>query len=186
VTEAELIRKIAEGSEEGFSELVKSCQQNVFRVCIGFVHNREDAEDLAQEVFIEAYKSIKHFRGEAKISTWLYRIAVNKSLNFLKKKKTSAILERMELLFAIGIRKELEDGQHPQKLMENKEISLVLKKAIESLPENQCTAFVLAKYESASYLQIAEIMNTSISAVESLLYRAKMNLQKKLVNHYKK
>ncbi|MFA6924360.1 MAG: RNA polymerase sigma factor [Bacteroidales bacterium] len=172
-----------------FEKAFYDFKDKVFSTCMGFVHNTEDAEDLVQEIFIEVYNSLEKFRYESKISTWIYRITVNKSLNYIRKQKRKNIIQTIELLF--DFRKvEFKESQissleQSQSKIENKELSLVLKNALNTLTGNQKTAFVLCKYDELSYQEIAEVMNISTSSVESLIHRAKINLQKKLLNYYK-
>ena len=182
-----IIQGLIDKDENTFRELVKSFQRNVFHTCLGFVHNTEDAEDIAQDVFIEVYRSVVNFKGNSKLSTWVYRIAVNKSLNHLRKYKQLKMLLSIEQMFggagdAVEADKDIEPGKEDDSL-EKKELRIVLSKAVDSLPENQRIAFTLAKYDDLSYLEIAEVMDMSLSAVESLIHRAKMNLQKRLLKY---
>jgi RNA polymerase sigma-70 factor (ECF subfamily) len=151
------------------------------------VKNSDDADDLTQEVFIEVYHSIYKFREESKLSTWIYRIAVNKSLEYLRKMKRKT---RFGFLFGIGdMDQQAQPGEvdfnHPGILAENREKAAILFQAIEKLPENQRIAFTLHKLEDLQYEQIAEVMQKSISSVESLMHRAKINLKKELYSYYK-
>ena len=190
MTDKEFVLEISKGNQQAFRKFVEKYQLTVLKICNGFIHNREDAEDITQEVFIEVYQSIHKFRGEAKLTTWLYRIAVNKSLNHLRKYKLKKNLKSIESLFMINknIINEIEDRRNlqPDDNMEQREKAYILHRAISSLSTNQRISFILNKYEDLSYKEIAEIMNTSLSAVESLIHRAKINLQKKLFNYYKK
>ena len=187
-----LINDIIKDKQKGFKSMVINYQQQVINTCYGFVHNRADAEDIAQEVFIEVFRSIDKFRGESKLSTWLYRIAVNKSLNFIRDNKKHTWLQSLDILFddEINSKKKYEladyKNKQPDQIVENKETKILLYKVIDSLPENQRIAFTLSKYEDLSYKEIADVMKVSLSSVESLIFRAKKNLQKKLINHYKK
>lgn len=158
----------------------------VLRTVNGFLHNEEDAKDLAQEVFIELYQSIHKFRKKASLSTWVYRIAVNKSLNFIRDNKRKRFWENIENVFSTGKEEKnaiVDPEKHAQSI-ESKENAEFLKKAIDSLPENQRIAFVLSKYDDLSNKKIAEVMDVSVSAVESLVHRAKQKLQKKLLNYF--
>jgi RNA polymerase sigma-70 factor (ECF subfamily) len=189
MNEEAIIKGLAEKDENAFREMVKSFQKNVFHTCLGFVHNEKDAEDISQEVFIEVYRSIGKFRGDSKLSTWIYRIAVNKSLNYLRKHKHNRVMLSIDQMFKSPQEPEVQANfEEPGKSdhnFERKELSKVLEKAIHSLPKNQQIAFTFSKYDDMSYLQIAEIMDISLSAVESLIHRAKLNLQKKLLNYWK-
>jgi RNA polymerase sigma-70 factor (ECF subfamily) len=189
MTDKELVREIGKGNQQVFRMLVEKYQSTIFKICNGFIHNKEDCEDIVQDVFIEVYQSIHNFRGEAKLTTWLYRIAVNKSLNYLRKTKIRRNILSMESLFGGDKSRpsEVEDNSiRPDENIEQNERARILFSALRALSTNQRIAFVLNKYEDLSYKEIAEIMNTSLPAVESLIHRAKINLQKKLYVHYKK
>ncbi len=187
MTEQELIRAINKGDQHAFQLLISKYQDQIFRVSLGFLHNKEDAEEIAQDVFIEVYHSIHKFREESKLATWLYRIAVNKSLNFLRKKKKHSILKSIDSFFINSDKPEFEiedvSQRHPLEIMEYREDAQRLYTVINSLPKNQRIAFTLNKYEDLAYKEIAEVMGLSLSGVESLIYRAKINLQKKLVSN---
>jgi RNA polymerase sigma-70 factor, ECF subfamily len=185
--ESEIIEGIKEGNEEAFRVLVDNYHQMVVNTCFGLLHNIDDAEDVAQEVFIEVFRSAGNFRGDSKITTWLYRIAVNRSLNFIRDNKRRKLVLTLENLISFKKPETITDcTANPELNLENIQRAQILHKAVDSLPENQRVAFTLNKYEDLSYLEISEIMNLSVSAVESLLYRSKQNLQKKLYRSYKK
>jgi RNA polymerase sigma-70 factor (ECF subfamily) len=124
------------------------------------------------------------------LSTWLHRIAVNKSLNHLRKNKIKKYIDDLESLIITNKQsaREIEDNKtmHPGKSIEQAEKARILYQAVNSLSVNQRISFILNKYDDLSYKEIAEIMNTTVSAVESLIHRAKINLQKKLYDYYKK
>jgi len=182
-----LVRDLKNGEEEAFRYLVDQYQDKVYNTCISFVKNPDDADDLTQEVFIEVYNSIHKFKEESKLSTWIYRISVNKSLQYLRKMKRK---KRFGFLIGIGDEGKLNDPakldfNHPGIMAENKEKAAILFQAIEKLPENQRIAFTLHKLEDLSYDQISEIMQKSLSSIESLMHRAKVNLKKELCHYYK-
>ena len=151
------------------------------------VQNHEDAEEVTQEVFIEVFYSRARFRGQSDLFTWIYRLAVNKSLDFLKAKKRKKRFALFTQLFHPNTGEplpELSHFDHPGVLSENKEDSRILFNAINQLPENQKTAFVLSKIEGLPQKEIAQIMAISEKATESLIRRAKENLRNFLKNHY--
>ena len=167
-----------------FEQIVSAYKNNVFNTCIGFVKNLTEAEDLAQEVFIEVFQKMHAFRGDSKIETWIYRIAVNKSLELLRKKNR---LKRKEGTSAVDIAdSEVPDFYHPGVALEQKERASILFKAIEKLPENQQVAFTLQKLEGLTVEDIGQIMRKSASSVESLLFRARENLKKELRTYYER
>lgn len=181
-----LIEQLKQGDETAFRQVVETWQDMVYNTALGIVQNAEDAEDVAQDVFIQVYQSISSFKGESKLSTWLYRIAIAKSLDHLRKKKRKKRFAFVKSLF--GENDELvvnpPDFHHPGVVLNNKERAAELFRAIEKLPENQRVAFVLNKVEGLSYQEISEVMKTSVSAIESLLHRAKANLRKILEDYY--
>ncbi len=191
MTEKQIIEGILQSEEEAFKELVDNYQSLVLNTCNGFLHNRQDAEDLTQEVFIEAFRSIPKFRGTSSLSTWLYRISVNKSLNFIRDNKKRQIMRSIDNPFSYKDKEnniQVEDTDPPYddiKDTENEKVEL-LHQSIASLPKNQKVAFSLNKFENLSYKQISEIMEISLSSVEGLIHRAKRNVQKKILKHYQK
>lgn len=190
MNEAGIIDKLKQGNESAFKELVENYRGMVVNTCFGLLHNREDAEDVAQDVFIEVFRSVENFRSDSKISTWLYRIAVNRSLNFIrdnkKRKWFQSFDDVMESKKEILNELNYQSADDPGSELENSQRALLLHEAIDSLPENQRVAFTLNKYEDLAYKEISEVMNLSVSSVESLIHRAKKNLQKKLHHCYKK
>jgi len=189
MNEAEIIQNLKKGDEKAFRVLVDKYRQLVVNTCFGLVHNIEDAEDIAQEVFIEVFRSISDFRGESKISTWLYRIAVNRSLNYIRDNKRrkwfTSIEDTAKSKKTIPHDVHNENYHDTNREIENKQRAEILHKAIDGLPKNQKIAFTLNKYENLSYKEISEVMLLSVSSVESLIHRAKKNLQKKLYAFYK-
>lgn len=183
---AGFIDQLRNREEKAFKQLVEEYQKMVFKTCMGIVHNDDDADDVAQEVFIEAFHSIDKFRADSKISTWLYRIAMNKSLNFIRDNKRNRLLQSIGLKSTPDIPDDEHNYDQPFEAVQQKQRKKIMDAAIDSLPENQRTAFVLSKFDELSYKEISEIMDISIPSVESLLFRAKQNLQKKLIHCYKK
>ena len=184
MTDQELITGILNNDKPVIQFLVSKYHKQVITTAFHFVHNMDDAEDLAQDVCIEILESIGQFKRTSSLSTWIYRITVNKSLNFVRKNKRKQLVKQFESFF------RKTDGNSSTMISEpsvienpydNTERKQMLDKAINSLPENQKTAFILSKYEELSYKEITEIMNLSLASVESLLQRAKQNLQKKLI-----
>jgi RNA polymerase sigma-70 factor (ECF subfamily) len=187
VTEKDLIKGLQTANDGAYRQLVATFQKQVFTTCLSFVHIPADADDLSQEVFIEIFRSAKNFRGDSRLSTWIYRIAVNKSLNHLRKQKRSRWLQSWEDFFSgnSGSDNNQQSDQLSSDLVEGSDRTNQLHQAIDRLPENQRTAFLLSKYDELPTRQIAEIMQTSQSAVDSLIFRAKTNLQKYLYQRYK-
>lgn len=166
-----------------FKQLLDDNKNRVYNTALNFVQNVEDAEDITQEVFIEVHRSLERFNHQSAVSTWIYRITVNKSLDFIRKKNRQ---KRFGFLTSIFGKEEGELShdkghfEHPGVLMENKEKAKILFETIDTLPENQKTAFILFHLEELSQKEIAEIMETTPKAIESLIQRAKAGLRQKL------
>ena len=189
MNEQDFIAQLIVGKQSAFSQLLDDYQQKVFGTCISFIPNKEDAEDVAQEVFLEVFKSIHKFKGDSKLSTWIYKIATNKCLEFIRKKNTKKRFAFMQTIMGneIPIDKTsyFTEVNHPGILLENKEKSAIIFRAINTLPESQRVIFTLAKIDGKSYQEIVEITGKSLSSVESIMFRAKKGLQQKLERFYK-
>ncbi|WP_418262216.1 RNA polymerase sigma factor [Flavobacterium faecale] len=172
-------------NQELFQEMYHEYKSLVYNVALSYVQNVEDAEEITQDVFVKLYQSIDSFKQQSTLKTWIYRITINKSLDFLKHKNSQ------KRFFIFGKRSENENEiqnissfEHPGILLENKEKSKLLFEVINQLNENQKTAFILSKIDGLSNPEISTIMELSISSVESLIFRAKDNLKKKLGNKF--
>jgi RNA polymerase sigma factor (sigma-70 family) len=185
--ENQLIELLKAQNETAFRNLVDNFQRKVFNTVLSIVQNTEEAEDVSQEVFIEVYQSVSKFKGESKLSTWIYRIATTKALEAYRKKHAQKRFSFLTSLFG-GEKDELihdsPDFEHPGVVLENKERAGILFQAINKLPENQRVAFTLHNIEGLSYQEITEVMQTSLSSVESMLFRAKSNLKVSLKGYY--
>ncbi len=177
-----LIKELKKGSPEAFRVLVERFSHDVINTCYSFVNSRDDAEDVAQEVFIEVYKTIARFRNESELSTWIYRISINKSLDFLRKQKRKKRIADLRDLF----KSKSKSAIPPHEQLEEKERKAILREQITLLPENQKVSLVLSQYDELSNKEIAKIMDISVSAVESLLHRARNNLRKRLGKYFEK
>lgn len=183
----EIITRLRMNDEKAFSTLVDLFSKKVYNTCIGMLQNIEDAEDVTQEIFITIHTNILQFKEESSLSTWIYRISVNKCLEFIRKKNRKKRSGIFKSIFSSDGEKAIEnhsDFIHPGIELENKERAQILFKAIDLLSEQQRTAYILHKVEQVSYNEIAAIMELSLSAVESLLFRAKQNLRKHLATYY--
>ncbi|HVZ55222.1 MAG TPA: RNA polymerase sigma factor [Chitinophagaceae bacterium] len=183
-----LIEQLRQGEEAAFRTIVETWQDMVYNTALGIVQQAEDAEDIAQEVFIQVHQSIGQFKGESKFSTWLYRITVTKALDHQRRRRRKKRFGLVRSLFSAENEPVVDpaDFQHPGILLDRKEHAGLLFAAIRQLPENQRVAFTLHKVEGLSYQEVSEVMNTSVSSVESLMHRARNNLKKYLENYYRK
>jgi RNA polymerase sigma-70 factor, ECF subfamily len=178
-----LMARVASGDDEAFEILVNRHQTSILNLIYRFVGDRAQAKDLAQEVFLRVWQAAKTYKPEAKFTTWIYRIATNLCLNELK----SARRKRWFSLHRTGedaektLEETLPDGSpSAEDLLLTRERTRRIADALQNLPANQRMALVLRRYDDLPYEEIARVMDCSVSAVESLLVRAKRTLQEKL------
>ncbi|MFM7023204.1 MAG: RNA polymerase sigma factor [Flavobacteriales bacterium] len=165
-----------------FEEIYEQNKRMVYNLALSYLQNHEDAQEVAQDVFVTVYQSVKNFNHQSRISTWIYRIAINKSLDFIRFKNRKKRFAFFSCIFYESgeVKYESIGFNHPGVELENKEALENIFAHINRLPEKQKTALILSKIEKLPQTEIAEIMNLSAKAVESLLGRAKENLLKKL------
>jgi RNA polymerase sigma-70 factor, ECF subfamily len=183
-----LLEKIAKKDENAFQVFVEKYHKLVLNVCNNILNNYDDSMDVSQEVFIKIYESIENFRGDSKVTTWLYRISVNKSLNYLRSKKKSKWFSSLDVLFNDNIKsyEPEDDSLKPGEDIEQEENKKALYYALRKLPEKQNIAITLNSLEDLSYKEISEVMQISVSEVGVLINRGKKKLQKLIIDYYKK
>lgn len=173
---------------QSFQLLVDDYSELVFNLSLSILQNRQEAEDATQEIFTIIYLSINSFKGDSKLSTWIYSIGTNKCRDILRRrnrKKRFAFFVSTDHVLANQQTNHRDPYMHPGIELENQERASILFSAIDALPENQRIAFSLHKLEGIPYDEIANIMETSLSSVESLIFRAKQNLKKSLDSYYR-
>lgn len=185
MTEEELIPLLSRGDRKAFEYLLARHHRGVYHTCKGIVQDEQEAEDVTQEVFIEVYRSISNFRGEARFTTWIHRIAVNRALDAVRKqqRRTGAGVVALDGSSSAALA-ELPHLPNPASQLEEKEKSALLRAAVNSLPENQKAAFVLSRIEGMTQKEVAAILDIQEGALESLLQRARQNLKKLLSDYY--
>jgi len=181
--ESTIMAAIAKGNLSAFRELVESYQKPLLNYIYRYTGDRASSEDIAQEVFLRVFKNANDYRPLSSFKTWLFKIATNLCLNELRDNKihrnTVDIFELNEGGFVALATERLS----PLRELENLELSSTLKKTIKSLPENQRIALLLHKYSGFSYHEISQVMGCSMSAVESLIHRARQTLKKQLSSY---
>jgi RNA polymerase sigma-70 factor (ECF subfamily) len=179
----ELMIRIAKGDNEAFEILVNRHQTSILNLIYRFIGDRTQAKDLAQEVFIGVWQSAKTYKPQAKFTTWIYRITANLCFNELKSARRRRWFQflRPEADHEAQTEEDFPDSSpSPEDLLLAKERSHQIFNALQSLPTNQRMALILKRYDNLSYQEIAQVLGCSVSAVESLLVRAKRTLQEKL------
>jgi RNA polymerase sigma-70 factor (ECF subfamily) len=181
----ELMAKVAGGDDQAFEILVTRHQTSVLNLIYRFIGDKTQAKDLAQEVFIRVWQAARSYKPEAKFTTWIYRITANLCFNELKSSRRKKWLQflRSDEDREVRMEEDIAEGSpSPEDLLLAKEQSRQISKALQRLPENQRMALILKRYDDLSYQEIAEVLGCSVSAVESLLVRAKRTLHEKLID----
>lgn len=178
-----LLLLLATGDKEALRLLYDAFSGKVYNTALSYVQDASDAEEVTQDVFVDIWRMASGFAGGSTVSTWIYRIAVNRSLDVLrrrKRKKRTATLVRLFNPTSGKLEHDVSDFVHPGIELERQEDSKVLFAAIDELPDKQKTAFILTYVENLPQQEVASVMGTSVGAVEQLLQRAKVNLRKKV------
>ena len=179
----ELMARVAEGDDIAFQTLVNRHQTSILNIIYRVIGDRSKSEDLAQETFLQVWRAAKSYRHKSKFTTWLYRICVNLCLNEIKSVRRKKWLQFFQN--TLGSRPpenetQLDDSPNPEDILLARERNQQVTSALQALPENQRIALILKRYDDLSYEEISRVLGCSVSAVESLLVRAKRTLQKKL------
>ena len=184
-----LIRRLREHDERAFAEFVRAYQNQVFNLVFRMLGNREEAEDVAQEVFITVFKNIESFRGDCRLSTWIYRIATNHCRNrikYLARRKTQEHREYQDEIGRLqpreGVAGQPTAGQveRPDQMAEGRQMETLVQKAIKTLDEEHREVIVLRDIQNLAYQDICEITGLPSGTVKSRLHRARLALKDKL------
>lgn len=185
--EKDLIELLIKKDPKAYHRLMELYAGMVYNTSLSIIQNVPDAEDITQEVFLEVFQSIHRFEQKSSLKTWIYRITITRSLDEVKKKRS---LKRGGLFTRVfhpqkeGAMPDIPHFYHPGIELEQKENAAILFMAIDQLPPNQKTAFVLHKIEHQTHQEISEIMQISVSSVESLIFRARQSLKKLLEKYF--
>ena len=186
--DVELMLAIKAGDEGAFSVLVNRHKNSIVNLTYRYLLNRADAEDIAQEVFLKVYKARKRYTPQAKFTTWLYRVAVNTSLNEIRSRKNRPTHGAAALAGADDeFTPTLQDptAEQPVDGAERTELAELVREAVMDLPERQRTALLLNKFQGLSYEDLAETLEMTIPGIKSLLVRARENVRRKIEPYLK-
>ncbi len=184
----ELVRQYHSGESVAFEELAMRYHTFVLNTCFRFLNDENDAKDATQDIFVKVHFALNKFKPEAKFSTWVYRIVVNHCLNVLrsrKRRKWLLVFSKYSSDFNENINNIKDFKNNPEQNLENKEQQEAITRALTSLNEGYRTAMILHQYQGFSYKEIAEVMGTSVSSIESILFRAKKKLAGLLKDYLK-
>lgn len=178
----QLVQRVQQGDKAAFDLLVRKYQHRVLKLVSRFVNDAAEAEDVAQEAFLKAYRALPAFRGDSAFYTWLYRIAINTAKNALVSNRRRPVDFDLDLQDPEQHDRQslLKDADTPEGVLLTDEIRGVVERALEQLPEDLRTAIVLRELEGLSYEEIAEAMDCPVGTVRSRIFRAREAIDKKL------
>jgi RNA polymerase sigma-70 factor, ECF subfamily len=174
--------RVQQGDKSAFDFLVIKYQHKIIQLVNRYVKDPSEAQDVAQEAFIKAYRALGNFRGDSAFYTWLYRIAINTAKNYLVSRSRRSSDYQVDIQDAENLENahQLQGMETPERLLLNQEIIDTIKSAIEKLPEEMRTAIMLREFEGMSYEEIAEAMDCPVGTVRSRLFRAREAIDNKL------
>jgi RNA polymerase sigma-70 factor (ECF subfamily) len=178
-----LVRRVQRGDKGAFDALVLKYQHKLVKLVMRYVRNPAEAEDIAQEAFIKAYRALPQFRGESAFYTWLYRIAINTAKNAVVSRDRNPVeydLDRGNTDESYDMQGRMKDSETPEGLVLTDEIRSTVNAAIDSLPDDLRTAIVLRELEGLSYEEIAEAMACPVGTVRSRIFRAREAIDRRL------
>lgn len=181
-SDQQLVERVQAGEKAAFDLLVRKYQHRVLKLVSRFVNDASEAEDVAQEAFLKAYRALPSFRGDSAFYTWLYRIAINTAKNALVSNRRRPVDFDLDLQDPEQYDRHarLKEGDTPEGVLLTEEIRTVVERAMEQLPEDLRTAIVLRELEGLSYEEIAEAMDCPVGTVRSRIFRAREAIDRKL------
>lgn len=178
-----LVQRAQRGEKAAFDLLVRKYQHKVVKLVMRYLRDPADAEDVAQEAFIKAYRALPQFRGDSAFYTWLYRIAINTAKNAIVSRDRSPVefdLDLQAVEESQMLQSRLADSATPERLLLTEEIRVTVNSAIDALPEDLRTAIVLRELEGLSYEEIAQAMDCPVGTVRSRIFRAREAIDRRL------
>ncbi len=178
-----LVQRVQRGDKSAFDVLVLKYQHKVVKLVMRYMRDPADAEDVAQEAFIKAYRALPNFRGDSAFYTWLYRIAINTAKNAIVSRDRNPVgfdLDLQDAESSYDMQARLADTETPEALVLTEEIRTIVNRSIDALPEDLRTAIVLRELEGLSYEEIAATMDCPVGTVRSRIFRAREAIDRKL------
>jgi len=188
MSEQQLVERAKNGDTKAFEELMKRTQTNIYNLGLRLLGNKEDAADIMQETYINAYENLNKFEGKSSFSTWLYRIATNNALMKLRKEKNKKIsIDEIKKIGDKTYKRDISDwSENPSSYFKSNELKEVLQQAINSLPPKYKSVFILHDIEGIPISEVASILSLSIPAVKTRVHRSRMFLREKISEYIKK
>ena len=179
-TDEELVAKSISGDAESFNELVLRWERPIYALAYRTIGREEDARDVCQETFLRAFRALPGFRGQAKFSSWLYRIALNLCRDWVRKERRTPVVQAPEELEVLEMAAVREPTPSVEDLVARRELTRVVERAMARLPEEQRTAIILKEYHELTFQEIADLVGCPLSTVKTRLYQGLSVLRREL------
>jgi len=184
-TDEELVARSIRGDADSFNELVVRWERPIYALAYRTIGREEDARDVCQETFLRAFRALPGFRGQAKFSSWLYRIALNLCRDWIRRERRAPVVQPPEDVDLIELAAAAEPSESIEDLVARKDLTRLVEKAMELLPEEQRTAIVLKEYHGLTFQEIAELVGCPLSTVKTRLYQGLTVLRRELAKNTK-
>ena len=179
-TDEELVARSIGGDADSFNELILRWERPIYALAYRTIGREEDARDVCQETFLRAFRALPGFRGQAKFSSWLYRIALNRCRDWIRRERRAQVVQAPETLDIVEMAAELEPSETVEDLVTRKDLARAVERAMANLPEEQRTAIVLKEYHGLTFQEIADLVGCPLSTVKTRLYQGLTVLRREL------
>ncbi len=179
-TDEELVARSIRGDADSFNQLILRWERPIYALAYRTIGREEDARDVCQETFLRAFRALPRFRGEAKFSSWLYRIALNLCRDFVRKERRTPVVQQPDDVDLIELAAAAEPSESIEDLVGRKDLMRVVERAMALLPEEQRTAIVLKEYHGLTFQEIADLAGCPLSTVKTRLYQGLAVLRREL------
>jgi len=179
-TDEELVARSIRGDTDSFNELILRWERPIYVLAYRTIGREEDARDVAQETFLRAFRALKGFKGEAKFSSWLYRIALNLCRDWVRRERRQPVAQAPEGVDLVELASEQTPSETIEDLVARNEISAAVARAMATLPEEQRTAIILKEYHGLTFQEIADMLDCPLSTVKTRLYQGLTVLRRQL------
>src|SRR6187200_2303669 len=181
-TDEELVARSVGGDADSFNELILRWERPIYALAYRTIGREEDARDVCQETFLRAFRALPRFRGQAKFSSWLYRIALNLCRDWIRRERRTPVVQAPEGVDLVELASEAEPAESIENLVARRELGRAVAKAMAMLPEEQRTAIVLKEYHGLTFQEIADLLECPLSTVKTRLYQGLGVLRKQLAH----
>ena len=179
-TDEELVARSIRGDAESFNQLILRWERPIYALAYRTIGREEDARDVCQETFLRAFRGLPAFRGQAKFSSWLYRIALNLCRDWMRRERRVPVVQAPEGVDLMDLAAETEPSESIEDLVARKDLAAMVEKVMARLPEEQRTAIVLKEYHGLTFQEIADVVGCPLSTVKTRLYQGLTVLRREL------